>query len=94
MPQAIERVPITTVPIEFGRYLVSPLIQRLDDGQFAASVSIRSGSGRAACDRVLRFAPRFGSARAARRYATHHGMAWARAGASDPAATPHPHPQE
>jgi hypothetical protein len=73
---------------------VSPLIQRLDDGQFAASVSIRSGSGRAACDRVLRFAPRFGSARAARRYATHHGMAWARAGAHEPSATAQSHLQE
>ena len=28
-----------------GKYLVSPLTKVLDDGRFAASVSIRSGSG-------------------------------------------------
>ena len=37
-----------------GRYLVSPLIKSLDDGSFASSVSIRSGSGSATTDRVLR----------------------------------------
>ena len=29
-----------------GKYLISPLTRMLDDGQYAASVSIRSGSGR------------------------------------------------
>lgn len=37
-----------------GKYLVSPLIRELDDGSFASSVSIRSGSGSASTDRVLR----------------------------------------
>ena len=37
-----------------GKYLVSPLIDALDDGSFATSVSIRSGSGSATTDRVLR----------------------------------------
>ena len=37
-----------------GKYLVSPLIKPLGDGSFASSVSIRSGSGSATTDRVLR----------------------------------------
>jgi hypothetical protein len=37
-----------------GKYLVSPLIKVLEDGSFASSVSIRSGSGSATTDRVLR----------------------------------------
>ncbi|HEX2010990.1 MAG TPA: hypothetical protein VJN44_08645 [Roseateles sp.] len=49
------------------------------EGGFAASVSIRSGSGMASHDRVLRFVPRFPSRRAALRYATNEGLAWVRA---------------
>jgi hypothetical protein len=37
-----------------GKYLISPLIKVLEDGSFATSVSIRSGSGSATTDRVLR----------------------------------------
>jgi hypothetical protein len=37
-----------------GKYLVSPLVKVLEDGSFASSVSIRSGSGSATTDRVLR----------------------------------------
>lgn len=37
-----------------GKYLVCPLLNALDDGSFATSVSIRSGSGSASTDRVLR----------------------------------------
>lgn len=43
-----------------------------------ASVSIRSGSGMASHDRVLRFVPRFTNRRAAIRYATAEGLAWIR----------------
>ena len=37
-----------------GKYLVSPLVRRLEDGLFTASVSIRSGRGSASHDRVDR----------------------------------------
>ncbi|XHS80204.1 hypothetical protein ACFJGW_09565 [Burkholderiaceae bacterium UC74_6] len=47
------------------------------DGQYVASVSIRSGKGMASVDRVLRFTPLFSSRRAALRYATVEGRAWA-----------------
>ena len=64
--------------IEVGRYLVSPMTQINTDGGFAALVSIRSGRGQASHDRVMRFVPSFASPRAAIRYATAEGLAWAR----------------
>ncbi len=64
--------------IEVGRYLVSPMTKPHADGGYAASVSIRSGRGQASHDRVMRFAPRFNSPRAALRYATVEGLAWVR----------------
>ena len=47
--------------IAVGKYLVSPLTKQLDDGRYAASVSIRSGRGSGTHDRVMRFTPVFGS---------------------------------
>lgn len=64
--------------IEVGRFLVSPIIKPRTEGGFAASVSIRSGQGMASVDRVLRFTPSFVSHKAAWRYATAEGLAWAR----------------
>jgi hypothetical protein len=61
-----------------GKYLVSPLIKDLDDGGFAASVSIRSGRGSGTHDRVMRFTPRFASRATAMRYAAREGLAWVR----------------
>ena len=61
-----------------GKYLVSPLTRRLDDGRFAASVSIRSGRGSGMHDRVMRFTPLFANSAAAVRYATEQGLAWVR----------------
>ena len=61
-----------------GKYLVSPLIKNLDDGRFAASVSIRSGRGSGMHDRVMRFTPRFASHAAALRYAVDQGLCWVR----------------
>jgi hypothetical protein len=61
-----------------GKYLVSPLIKNLDDGRFAASVSIRSGRGSGMHDRVMRFTPRFASHAAALRYAIDEGLRWVR----------------
>jgi len=64
--------------IAVGKYLVSPLIKDLDDGRFAASVSIRSGRGSGTHDRVMRFTPRFASHGAAVRYAIDQGLGWIR----------------
>ncbi len=64
--------------IEVGRYLVSSWTLPHAEGGFAASVSIRSGRGMASTDRIMRFTPSFASRRAALRYATAEGTAWAR----------------
>ena len=61
-----------------GKYLVSPLIKNLDDGRFAAAVSIRSGRGSGMHDRVMRFTPRFASRAAAVGYAIDQGLGWVR----------------
>ncbi|MFZ5549474.1 MAG: hypothetical protein ACOZJX_12325 [Pseudomonadota bacterium] len=59
-----------------GKYLVSPLTRRTDDGDFAASVSIRSGQGSSTHDRVFRFLPLFTTREGARRYAIEQGLNW------------------
>ncbi len=62
-----------------GKYLVSPLIKNLENGSFAASVSIRSGRGSGMHDRVMRFTPQFASHAAALVYAVEQGLGWAHA---------------
>jgi hypothetical protein len=62
-----------------GKYLVSPLVRRLEDGLFTASVSIRSGRGSASHDRVMRFTPHFADATQALQYAIEQGLGWVRA---------------
>lgn len=62
--------------IEVGKYLVSPLAKPQGAGQYAASVSIRSGRGSGTHDRVMRFSALFDSAAAALHYATEHAMRW------------------
>jgi hypothetical protein len=62
--------------IAVGKYLVSPAAKRHSEGQFAASVSIRSGRGSATHDRVMRFNGLFESAAAAIHYATEHALGW------------------
>ena len=62
-----------------GRYVVSPLTRRLDDGAYSASVSIRSGRGQASSDRVLRLIGRFTTADGALRHAAAQGRAWVHA---------------
>jgi hypothetical protein len=64
--------------IEVGKYLVSPLPKELEDGRFAASVSIRSGRGSNTHDRVMRFPSSFATRDAAVHYATQQGLAWVR----------------
>lgn len=59
-----------------GKYLISPLIKALDNGWYAASVSIRSGSGSATTDRVLRLTRLFRDRMAAAEYAMAEGLQW------------------
>ena len=63
-------------PIAVGKYLVSPAARQHSEGQFAASVSIRSGRGSATHDRVMRFSGLFESAAAAIHFATEHALGW------------------
>jgi len=65
-----------TAPRTIGKYLVSPLIKALDNGWFASSVSIRSGSGRATTDRVLRLTRLFRSATQAAAHAHGEALQW------------------
>ena len=62
--------------IAVGKYTVSPLAKLQAEGQYAASVSIRSGRGSGTHDLVLRFSGIFDSAAAAVHYATEHAMGW------------------
>jgi len=56
-------------PRTIGKYLVSPLVRASENGWFASSVSIRSGSGSGTTDRVLRLTRLFRCAREAAAYA-------------------------
>ncbi len=67
---------LSNLPTTVGKYLISPLCKRLEDGRWAASVSIRSGRGSGTLDRVLRFVPRFGTDEEALRYAADQGLTW------------------
>lgn len=63
-------------PQMVGRYLVSPLVKLADNGWFATSVSIRSGSGSATTDRVLRLTRLFRCAKEAASYAHAEALNW------------------
>ena len=63
-------------PSKVGRYLVSPLIKVLENGWFASSVSIRSGSGSMTTDRILRLPRLFQCAEQAVAYARSEGLNW------------------
>ena len=67
---------INNTNIAVGKYLVSPLAKLQAEGQYAASVSIRSGRGSGTHDLVLRFNGMFDSAAAAVHYATEHALGW------------------
>ncbi len=62
--------------ITVGKYLISPLTKVLENGWYACSVSIRSGSGSGTHDRVLRLTRLFQTQLAAIRYATAEGLQW------------------
>jgi hypothetical protein len=59
-----------------GKYLITPLTRRQADAHYAASVSIRSGTGAGTHDRVLRLASVFEHRHDALRYAVDQGVAW------------------
>ncbi len=59
-----------------GKYLISPLTSQQDDGSYACSVSIRSGSGTGTTDRVVRLTQRFRDRHAAAVYAIEQGLQW------------------
>jgi hypothetical protein len=61
---------------QVGRFLLSPATRQTDCGQYAASLSIRSGQGSATHDRVFRFIPLFSTPLAAQQYAMAQGMGY------------------
>jgi hypothetical protein len=65
-----------TSNLTVGKYLISPLTQLLENGWYACSVSIRSGSGRGTSDRVVRLTRLFRDKSAAAAYALREGMRW------------------
>lgn len=69
-------IALMTHSIAVGKYLVSPLSRRNDDGRYTASVSIRSGRGQGSHDRVMRFIPLFNTHADAMQFATREGMNW------------------
>ena len=62
--------------IPVGKYLVSPMSRLTPDGDYASSVSIRSGRGSGTHDRIYRFIPRFATHEGARSYALEQGVSW------------------
>jgi hypothetical protein len=64
------------IPRKVGKYLISPLTRIVDNGWIAASVSIRSGSGSATTDRVVRLTKLFRDHLSAANYARAEGLQW------------------
>ncbi len=62
--------------ITVGKYRISPLIRMVENGWYACSVSIRSGSGSGTHDRVLRLTRLFRDHIAAVSYAIAEGLRW------------------
>jgi hypothetical protein len=65
-----------TRPITAGKYLISPITTLLDNGWYACSVSIRSGSGSATTDRIVRLTRLFRTGVRAAEYAIAEGLQW------------------
>jgi hypothetical protein len=63
-------------PTIVGKYIISPLTKALDNGWYACSVSIRSGSGSTTTDRVVRLTRLFRDQVAAAEYALAEGLQW------------------
>ena len=71
--------PPAAPPRNVGRYLVSPLVRAVENGWYAISVSIRSGSGDASTDRVLRLPRLFRCATDGAAFAHAEALRWIRA---------------
>lgn len=54
------------------------MTRRTPSGEYAASLSIRSGQGKTSHDRVFRFIPLFPTDQAAAHYALHQGLSYLR----------------
>ena len=67
---------LVDAPVRAGKYLISPLVKLVENGWFACSVSIRSGSGQGTTDRVVRLTRLFRDRTAAADYARSEGMQW------------------
>ena len=65
--------------LSVGKFLLSPLTKRTESGQYAASLSIRSGRGSGTHDRVFRFLPSFPTSDEAIEYALAQGRSFVRA---------------
>ena len=63
-------------PVIAGKYLISPITTLLDNGWYACSVSIRSGSGSGTTDRIVRLTRLFRTALRAAEYALAEGQQW------------------
>lgn len=63
-------------PLMVGRYLISPATRLLENGWYSCSVSIRSGSGQATTDRVLRLTSLFRDSVSAAEFATADALRW------------------
>jgi translation initiation factor IF-1 len=64
------------IPVTMGKYRIAACPRQLPGGQYAAQVSIASGSGSASTDRVMRFHDEFTSHDAAARFAIAQGIDW------------------
>ncbi len=65
--------PFSAPAISIGKYTLSPMSKLTETGQYAASVSVRSGRGRGTLDRVFRFVSAFPTREAALQYALEQG---------------------
>ncbi len=65
-------------PLKAGKFLISPLTKKVDNGWYACSVSIRSGTGSMTTDRVLRLTRLFRDAGHAAEYALAEGLQFIR----------------
>ena len=62
--------------VHAGKYLISPMTKRLENGWYGCSVSIRSGRGQATTDRVVRLTRLFRDSISAAEYALAEGLQW------------------
>lgn len=77
-PSASHLNPSSAITFSVDRFCLSPFAKLTESGQYAASISIRSGRGRGTHDRVFRFLPSFSTHDEAIRYAADQGRRFVR----------------